>query len=174
MTSELVYRKLLAADAPSLILFREKIATESTHTMQYIGMKNKTIEETEFGLISQNEGKNLFIGVFDGSLLVGALNFRMTYPDHPWFTHVGAFGMMLIKDYWGRGLGRVLLEHLDQHAKQHKISRIEAMVRVNNERGVKLYKRAGFTIEGTKKMAAFIDGEFCDEHYLAKILKSLD
>jgi len=43
-------------------------------------------------------------------------------------------------------------------------------VRTANERGVQLYKKNGFKIEGCKEKAALIDGVFVNEFYIAKIL----
>lgn len=44
------------------------------------------------------------------------------------------------------------------------------MVRVKNDRGINLYEKSGYKIEGTRKQAAKIDGEFHDEYFIAKIL----
>jgi hypothetical protein len=74
MTDTLIFRKLIPSDAESLIEFRKKIAVESTHTMAYIGMKDKTAEETALVLTSQGEGENLFLGVFASIRLVGSLH----------------------------------------------------------------------------------------------------
>lgn len=50
------------------------------------------------------------------------------------------------------------------------VQRIEAKVRTQNPRGVALYKKAGYQIEGTRRKAALIDGEFRDEYFIAKLL----
>ena len=41
------------------------------------------------------------------------------------------------------------------------------LFRCENERGVQLYEKMGFKIEGKREMAAFIDGRFQDEYYIA-------
>ena len=48
--------------------------------------------------------------------------------------------------------------------------RIEAEVRAANVNGVQLYQRYGFKIEGLREKAAFIDGNYVDEYYIAKII----
>jgi len=50
------------------------------------------------------------------------------------------------------------------------MKRMEAKERTSNERGLALYKKAGYQIEGTRKKAAFISGSFEDEYYIAKFL----
>jgi len=65
-----------------------------------------------------------------------------------------------------------MLEALDRHARSVDITRIEALVRTQNERSVKLYTSSGYKIEGTRVRAVSIDGQFFDEYYIAKILRS--
>lgn len=78
--------------------------------------------------------------------------------------------MMLLKEYWGQGIGKKLLEVLIAHAQHHGIVRLGARVRVHNERAIALYRKMGFTIEGTRAKAALIDGVFFDEFYIVKML----
>jgi RimJ/RimL family protein N-acetyltransferase len=33
-----------------------------------------------------------------------------------------------------------------------------------------LYEKSGFVVEGIKKNAMFVDGEYVDEYYMAKLL----
>lgn len=169
--SKVLFRNIENKDAEKLLTFRRLIAAESTHTMQYTGQEYATPEETSKRLQAQLEDKNnLNIGVFDDENLVGHLNFRIPWGDHPWVTHLAQFGMMILKSHWGFGIGRKMLQIQEDHAKSIGVSRIEAMVRIANERGIKLYERSGYKIEGTRKKAARIDNKFVDEFFIAKIL----
>lgn len=78
--------------------------------------------------------------------------------------------MMTSADYWGRGIGGALFRIMEEFAKKIGISKIEAKVRVSNERGLSLYKKNGYVIEGTRKRAALINGQFEDEFFIAKFL----
>lgn len=165
------FRHIAPSDAEALLVFRKQIPHESTNTMQYVGQTYPPIEEIRKRLAdAENDRLTLNIGAFDGERLIGHLNIRSSIPDHPWVEHLGQFGMMILKDYWGMGLGKKLLVLQETHAKALGITRIEAMVRVSNERGVKLYERAGYKIEGTRRRAAKINGTFHDEYYIAKLL----
>lgn len=110
------------------------------------------------------------IGAFDGDKVIGYLNFRLLWPEHPWVQHLGQFGMMVLKEYWGHGIGKRLLALQDDHARSIGVNRIEAMVRAKNDRGIKLYLHSGFKIEGTREKGAKINGDFVDEYFIAKIL----
>ena len=156
---------------PKSFFFRRQIASETTNTMQYIGQEYPPVEETAKRLSTQHEDKTtLNVGAFFDETLVAYLNFRLPFVEHPWVPHLAAFGMMVLKDYWGVGIGKNLLKIQEEHAQNIGVSRIEAMVRVANERGLSLYKRNGYKIEGTREKAAFINNEFVDEYFIAKIL----
>lgn len=166
-----VIRSIASADAENFLAFRQQVPLDSTHTMQYVGMQFPSVEDTATRLQEQEEDlETLNIGVFDSSKIVGYLNFRMQNSSHPWVSHIGQFGMMVLKDYWGQGIGKKLLELQEIHAKSRGVQRIEAQVRTQNDRGVRLYEGSGYKIEGTRKKAAQIAGEFQDEYFIAKIL----
>lgn len=168
---KIIFRSLCPEDAQQFLKFRERVPHDSTHTMQYVGMKLPTVEETAKRLeAQQNDKTTLNIGAFDDDKVVGYLNFRLPWDEHPWVRHLGQFGMMLLKEYWGNGIGSQLLELQNIHARSVNVNRIEAMVRTQNDRGIQLYLRHGYKIEGTRKNAAKIDGAFHDEYFIAKIL----
>lgn len=74
---------------------------------------------------------------------------------------------MVVKDFWEQGVARRLLEIIEDHVLKNGISRIQAMVRVNNERGFRFYTRVEYEIEGTHEHVAIIDGEPYDEYHIA-------
>lgn len=164
-------RSLDVRDESTFLEFLGRLPQESTHTNQYVGKKLLSPEEAK-ARIEKNQADpvTLDIGAFDGPRLIGFLNFRKDNPDHPWQQHLGRFGMMILKDYWGLGIGKKLLKTFEPHAVTCGIKKIEAEVRVANERGVSLYKNSGYQIEGRRTRAVKIDGEWGDEYYIAKIL----
>ena len=72
--------------------------------------------------------------------------------------------------YRGQGIGKALFESLDEWAKTCPLHRLELTVVKTNDAGVALYEKAGFQIEGVKKDSLFINGEYVDEYYMAKII----
>lgn len=163
-------RSFIPEDAEALQDFFYQSALDSTNTLHY---KEKNIpssklqERSKQALESQSD---LFLGAFDNGKIIGQIFFRVTHPEHPWVKHIGEFGMTVLKDYWGQGIGSALLEQMENFAKSIGVTRIEAKVRSSNERGVALYKKAGYQIEGNRKKAALINGAFEDEFYIAKLL----
>jgi RimJ/RimL family protein N-acetyltransferase len=78
--------------------------------------------------------------------------------------------MAVAKDYWGEVLGTKMLQLMIEHAKKEGIVRIEAEVRAANEIGVRLDTKNGFKVEGLREKAAFINGNYEDEYYVAIII----
>ena len=168
---QITFRNINPEDSESFLKFREQVPRDSTNTMQYIGMQLPSVQETAKRLATQQDDKMILnIGAFDAGQVVGYLNFRMQNPEHPWFQHLGQFGMMVLKEYWGLGIGKKLLELQESHAKAQGITRIEATVRAKNHRGLTLYEHNGYKIEGTRKWAAKINDEMHDEYFIAKLL----
>jgi ribosomal protein S18 acetylase RimI-like enzyme len=73
--------------------------------------------------------------------------------------HVAVVGMGVLAEYRGRGIGGELLERCIQHAQDHNgVQRIELEVFRSNTGAIEFYKKHGFTIEGEKIKARYLDG----------------
>ena len=58
--------------------------------------------------------------------------------------HRAEFGVALLKEYWGLGIGRILLEACIQCARDAGYTQLELSVVADNARAVSLYQSAGF------------------------------
>ncbi len=58
--------------------------------------------------------------------------------------HRAEFGIGILKEYWGLGLGRALLEACIKCARDAGYSQLELNVVADNERALSLYKNLGF------------------------------
>ena len=58
--------------------------------------------------------------------------------------HRACFGISILKEYWGMGIGRVLMEASIDCARQAGYTQLELEVVADNERAVSLYRCAGF------------------------------
>lgn len=170
----IIVRSCYEEDLEALQIFLQKGAIESNHTLlckDHDQPFSKLKSRVENALITSSE---IYLCVFDEKKIIGQLHFKTLSPDHPWIKHIAEFGMMISADFWGRGIGYALLQMMDEFTEKIGIIKIEAKVRVSNERGLSLYMNNGYSIEGTRKRAAFIDGQFEDEFFIAKFLKTAD
>ena len=164
-------RAFSGEDAQAMIEFRKQMSLESKNTMHYPGMKLPLVEESAKFLQDQFEHPvNVGYGAFLEDRIIGSFGLRVPRHDHPWTSHVGEFGMGILKEYWGQGLGKKFLEIQEDYARNNKLTRVQATVRTFNLSGIHLYLKAGFEIEGTLRNTALIDGKYFDEYTIAKIL----
>lgn len=166
----LVLRSMMPEDHAAYVIFQRQVAEETTHTLQIPGrIANYETVCARWTAALDAAAVESCLGVFDGVRLIGMLLLHSEFGDHPWTRHAGLFGMMILRAYWGRGLGTYMLQCLDAQARQCGLTRLGARVRVKNERGVALYQRTGYTIEGVCRCAAYIHGQYVDEYYIAKL-----
>ena len=163
-------RHLTLGDENALASFYHQAMHETKHTLVCSERMHSLDRLQEKIRNAENSFSEIYLGAFDLTKIIGSLQFRVSLPDHPWAKHVGEFGMIVLQNHWNQGIGKRLLQMMEAFAQQINVCRIEAKVRCNNERGVTVYKKAGYKIEGIRERGAFIDGQFVDEYFIAKIL----
>ena len=76
----------------------------------------------------------------------------------------------VLQAWIGRGVGRALLQALENWALSRRLHRLELTVAVDNPRAIALYEKFGFEREGLKRHSRKIEGRYSDELYLSKLL----
>lgn len=82
--------------------------------------------------------------------------------------YYGIIGILVLKEYWGRGVVIVLLEKLISWVKEKGIKKINLDVFENNKRVIELYEKFGFKLEGCIE-----DGIFDGENYINLLVYGL-
>ena len=77
----------------------------------------------------------------------------------------------VLQAWVGQGVGRLLLQYLEDWARSHKLHRLELNVQIENHRAIALYEKLGFKPEGVKLHSLNIGGRFVDELSMAKLLE---
>jgi putative acetyltransferase len=78
---------------------------------------------------------------------------------------------MGVHDAWqGKGVGTALMKAaIDLADNWLNLHRLELEVYVDNEAAIQLYRRFGFTVEGTLVDWSFRDGEYVDAYAMGRI-----
>lgn len=141
---ELLVRNAVASDARALRETTQLTHAETDYLLSYPDEQSsddeqdaRSLEETER---SGNEVELVAIigGQIVGSTGVSAVRSRRKV------AHRACFGISILKEYWGMGIGRVLMEASIDCARQAGYTQLELEVVADNERAVSLYRSAGF------------------------------
>ena len=114
------------------------------------------------------EGKDLLLVALEDNRIIGFISAQRGGSNRT--KHSAYIAIGIRKDFQGRGIGTELFARLDLWAKENNITRLELMVVCTNSIAKHLYEKSGFVIEGIRKNAMVVDGQYVDEYYMAKLL----
>ncbi|MFX1487199.1 MAG: GNAT family N-acetyltransferase [Promethearchaeota archaeon] len=164
---KLLIREATAEDSRSVLDYVQQVCGESdflTFGPGEFGLNEQ--QEKEF--IENNRGteNRLVILGLISSRIVSVLNF--SGGQRPRIRHCGELGMTVKRQYWGRGIGTLMLDVAIAWARDtHIIKKINLRVRTDNTRAISLYEKKGFLKEGTIRKEIFIDGKYYDHHWMS-------
>ncbi|WML42782.1 GNAT family N-acetyltransferase [Neobacillus sp. PS3-40] len=85
-------------------------------------------------------------------------------------SHRVEFGIGVLKEYWGYGIGKNLLKELIHWADSSGIRKITLHVLETNDKAKKLYENHGFQVEGILKEDKFLsDGNYYNTIVMGRI-----
>ena len=120
-----------------------------------------SVERWRKALAEPAEGAFNLVASVD-SEVVGQI-YLGTFPHKPRRRHAGQIGMAVRDDWQGKGAGSALMQAtVDLADKWLNLSRLELEVYTDNEPAVRLYKKFGFSVEGTLRRYALRAGQFVD------------
>ncbi|MTK12437.1 MAG: GNAT family N-acetyltransferase [Clostridiaceae bacterium] len=159
---KIIIRKANQSDSKALIKYLNIIGGETDFLTFGLGEFGRTVEqEEEFIKNTLEKDNSLFIIAEINGKVIGNLNFSGGPRQRN--AHVGEFGVSVLKEYWGNGIGEELIRYLVNWSKNSGIIRkINLRVRTDNKAGINLYKKIGFSEEGVLKRDYLINGEFYD------------
>lgn len=169
----LVIRTIEERDAAAFVEVLRTIEAESGFMLFDPGERETTAEQQAQRIRDMRRGgsQEIFVAEADGELAgyLGATAGAMRRNRH-----AASFAMGVLERFSRRGIGMALLDALDEWARARRLHRVELTVISQNTRAIRLYERAGFVMEGTRRDALRIDGRFVDERWMSKLLPSAE
>lgn len=101
----------------------------------------------------------LLLALADGEIVA---ELSLNVPPRKRFYHKLELGIAVSRPFWRQGLGSHLMSLAIRHGEQHGIDSIFLTVSAENEAGIRLYRRFGFTEYGRYERQALIRGEYSD------------
>ncbi|MCA0147286.1 GNAT family N-acetyltransferase [Rossellomorea vietnamensis] len=84
--------------------------------------------------------------------------------------HKVEFGVGVLKEFWGYGIGKNLLKESTRWADDNGIKKITLNVLETNEKAIMLYKNNGFEVEGVLKSDKLLsDGRYYDTVVMGRL-----
>jgi RimJ/RimL family protein N-acetyltransferase len=149
-------------DASELIEYLERISDESDNLTFGPGEFGITVEQEEDFLDNISKQNNaIYIVAHNEEKIVGSLSF--TGGSRPRIAHTGEFGVSVLKEYWGNGIGTELIKYLLEWCKKSGVVRkVNLRVRTDNFNAIHVYKKLGFIEEGVITREFLINSNFYD------------
>lgn len=162
---------------PDNIVIRPFAATDVPafyETMTHPGVSRTTLQlpaselqEYQNRITPKSPTGHRLAAAVDGKMVGNISIFTSTNPR---MAHSAGLGMSVHPDYWGMGVGSMLMEAiLDIADNWLNLKRVELDVNIDNPAGVRLYQKFGFVIEGTKRFHNFGDGRWVDSYFMGRI-----
>ncbi len=169
MNENIIFRNIEKTDTEALWNMMNELDYETKFMLYEPGERIKNLSRLQGTVDNAVDGNDLcFIAMNENEIVgyivaqVGALK-RIR---HSAYIVVG-----IREKYRHRGIGTKFFKKLNKWAEENNILRLELTVICNNEIALNLYKKNGFQIEGIKRKSMYVDGEYVDEYYMAKIIE---
>ena len=168
--SEAVLRSPRVEDAPALLNYLQVTAAETDFLMRYPEEVSMTLEAEEQYIRRLLESPNdcMIVCEVNGRL---AGNCSLGMNGRIKTRHRGTIGIALISEFWGRGIGTILLGELIALGEQRGLMQLELQVFQGNERALALYRKMGFeTVCALPNAIRLKDGSLRDEYTMVRKL----
>lgn len=141
---ELLVRNAVASDARALRDIMQRTHAETDYLLSYPDEQGSDDEQEARSLAETERSDNEveLVAVLDG-WIVGSAGIAAVGGRRK-VVHRARFGISILKEHWGMGIGRVLMETCIGCALRAGYAQLELEVVADNERALSLYRRAGF------------------------------
>ena len=160
---EIMIREAIPADAKDIIAFSKKTGAETPYLAYGAeGLElSEAFEELYLEDLMEKDNNVMLIATINNKQLIGFASLGATYKLK--LLHDGEVGITDENEYWGIGIGSVLLDEIETCAFYSLVMRrLLLKVHCENERAIHLYEKMGYQREAVMPRAMLIDGEFID------------
>lgn len=158
--SDYLIEKAKPEDAEAVLAYLKIIGSESDNLTFGAEGVPFTIEDEKTFIQSRFESKRdvLYLVKYNGEIIgngsINSLSGRMS--------HRAELGISVRKDFWGKGVGSMLMMELIAFAKNSSFEVLSLEVRSDNQRAIHLYEKFGFLRIGTHPGFMKINNELVD------------
>ncbi len=157
-----IIEKVNPNDAKEILDFTKKVGAESDNlTFGKEGVSNSVKNSREYIQSMLDNTFNVFLVAKYNEKIIATASYN-TFSIYR-MSHRGQFSVCVLKEYWNKGVGTMLLKEILVFAKESAKAEIVSLeVRSDNLSAIHLYKKFGFEKIGTFKGYFKIDNEYID------------
>jgi phosphinothricin acetyltransferase len=130
----------------------------------------RTPEERAGWMAARGPRHPVLVAVDDAGAVAGWGSLNQFNP-RPAYDHVVDFSVYVAREQRGRGVGRLLMQALEQRARGIGFHKMVLAAFPSNEAGMRLYERCGFERVGVYHEQGMLDGKWVDVVVMEKILR---
>jgi len=162
-------REACGADAEKMIIYNKKVGSET----DFLSFDEKTFdisEKKETGFLERfkNSKRDLMLVALDGEKIIACASVEGEKKAR--YSHRAELSVTVLKEYWGKGIGSMIIEKLVEFSKESSYKNLYLDVRADNERAISLYRKFGFERIGIYKEYFLINSEYYDAELMALYL----
>ena len=158
---ELIFREATGADAAEMIRYTKTVGKETDY-LSYGENTFNISEEKEARFLERfkNSKKSTMLVATLGDKIVGSASIEANRVER--YSHRAELSITVLRDYWGRGIGREFMRRLIEFSKASGFESVYLDVRSDNLRAISLYSAYGFRKIGTYEGYFKINGKNYD------------
>lgn len=144
----LIMRNACESDGEEVLKVFNQTHSETDYLLTYEDENSFTVEDEALFLKEKTESSNEveIVAVVDGKIVGTAGIEAIGSKDK--IKHRADFGISILKEYWGMGIGRRLTEACIECAKKAGYEQLELQAVAENEHAISMYQKAGFVEYG--------------------------
>jgi RimJ/RimL family protein N-acetyltransferase len=160
---QIVIRKAKGEDAPAMLEFLTVIGSETDNLTFGKEGPRTTLEQERTWLFRSNSLRGCFFLAMEDQTIMGTIQLTAGTRDRT--RHVAEMAIAVRKECWGHGVATALFQRAMEWADRRGVTKVNLLVRADNERAKGFYAKCGFVKEGVNQRmfrmnGAYIDGEY--------------
>lgn len=168
---DITIREAVPDDAQQIAAALQQVAVETPYLVMNGEGPAIEVEELAHNLADLYDSPNnvLMVAIIENRI-VGTASVSASSKKR--MEHLGEVGISILKDYWGFGLGKAMMESLiDWSCEGGIIRRLELTVQERNQRAIQLYEKVGFQTEAILPRGTKTDeDEFLDVRLMSLLI----
>lgn len=140
---EITIRQAIPDDALEILRIGQILAKETDFfIMDEVGLNLTVSELAEQLAILYESCNNILLVALANDKIIGLAS--VATGNDLALEQIGEVGISILQEYWGLGLGSLMIEEIIYWAQESGLSRLELKVQKRNQRAIHLYEKFGF------------------------------